>query len=401
MTNMRVMVIGLLAIFAGTPAWSGSMVNVTCEGEVVGAQVFVNDKLVGECLSEIYAPVPAGQVQLRIRKMTDSEHERLFYKELQVIDGVPQIVDEIVLSPPQLTAEAIRNREVAEAAKQLQAAEAGDIAAMKKIADYFAKGYGVELDPDKAQEWRVKADATEAGNQLRAAEDGDLQAMKKIADYYTTGFGVEQDMTKAQDWRNKIAAAEKLEWERKEAQRLQQEVEKTKQIERKANSGDPEAMKELASRYSQGLGAPKDYLQAQIWREKANEVYAQKERQAKLEKQRSEVTARLTEAQVKLNEVKFINALEGADRQMRRNRNNPIAQTVIFAVSSPIATVMDVIATPTHGTDYSQKKRVLDDAKKELERISSWGNPNSMIARAANNTVQISMDSSLLAKIDH
>src|SRR5689334_7342514 len=107
-----ILVSGLLVLIASFPAYGDGIVRVQCEEENIGAEIYINGKFVGEC--PVDAPVIEGTVQLRARKIVNNDYERLFTKQLRVVDGVAQRV-EIILSAPQMTSEAKHRKEVAEA----------------------------------------------------------------------------------------------------------------------------------------------------------------------------------------------------------------------------------------------------------------------------------------------
>jgi len=193
----------VLVLLASLPVYGDSFVRVQCEDEDAGAEVFLNDKFVGEC--PVDAPVKEGTVQLRARKIVDDDHEKVFEKKLRVVEGVSQRV-ELVMSAPQLTAKARQRKAAAEAAAQLKAAQAGDIDAMKQLAERYDAGAGVKKDPAQAAIWRDMAESAAAQEELRAANAGDIEAMKNIAGRYDTGLGVVKDHSQAQAWRAKADA---------------------------------------------------------------------------------------------------------------------------------------------------------------------------------------------------
>lgn len=247
-------IIGLAAIVFATAANAETWLRIKCEDEDAGAVVFVNDKEVGPC--PVDAPTPAGKVVIRARLPVGSEQEKLFFTEINVIEGIPKRID-IVMSPPQLSAEAVRKRQAAEAQRDLLAAEAGDIRAMDRVAKHYTTGYGVEKDAAKAQEWRDKAEVIATKSFQRLADSGNTEAMKAMAERYEHGFGAPRDPAKAQEWRDK------------------REVAITQSWLRAADNGKPEAMAILASRYEQGLGVPRDPVMAQEWRDKAEAATTQ------------------------------------------------------------------------------------------------------------------------------
>lgn len=93
------------------------------------------------------------------------------------------------------------------------AAYAGNVGAMRKLAQYYETG---ECDFPKNEEeaayWKERAEVSEsAETQLNAllqqARNGKASAMKKLGDLYMTGDGVEKDKNEAVEWYRKSAEA--------------------------------------------------------------------------------------------------------------------------------------------------------------------------------------------------
>lgn len=210
-------VLGLAALVAPFAAYSDSLIRVKCDDDA-GASVYINGKFVGEC--PVDAPAPAGTVNLRVRS-ENGDYEKIFEKQLRVIDGVPQRV-EVTLSAPQLTAKAKFRMQAAEANNLLQEAEAGKVEAMRKVAELYDAGIGVDRSPSKAKIWREKAEAASVEAELRAANSGDFGAMEDIAARYETGRGLKKDTSQAKKWRDKAGAA-KREYQAKNAARIKKE----------------------------------------------------------------------------------------------------------------------------------------------------------------------------------
>ena len=139
---------GLLVLLSSFLANAESIVRIKCDDQNADAEIYINGKFMGNCPLDV--PAADGMVNLRARKLVNNgDYEQLFEKELRVVDGVAQRV-EVNLSEPQLTSEAKRRRDVAEASAKLQAAEAGDIDAMERVAEYFESGIGVSKNTAKA-----------------------------------------------------------------------------------------------------------------------------------------------------------------------------------------------------------------------------------------------------------
>jgi len=220
----------LLVLIASFPAYADSLVRVQCEEEDTGTEVYLNGKFVGEC--PVDAPVNEGTVLLRARKAVNGDYEKIFEKKLRVVEGVSQRV-ELVMSAPQLTADAKFRKEAAEAGVQLRTAEAGDIDAMKKMARRYDAGIGVKKDRAQAESWRDKAEATAAQRELNAARSGAIDAMLNMAARYSTGLGVVKDPSQAEAWREKAADAQREKIERDNASlAVQKAQEKQAKIDR-------------------------------------------------------------------------------------------------------------------------------------------------------------------------
>lgn len=203
---------GLITLSASFSALADVALRIKCEGAAVGAQVYINEKMVGDCPLDAF--VAPGSVRLLARK-TAGDYEQLFEKKLTVIEGVPQRI-EITLSALQLTPEGGLKQKITEANTQLHAAEAGDVDAMKKMVVFYSTGTGVKKDAAKARLWHDKiAVAMEKQKVLDAyaentkAMAGDINAMESMAKRCDTGTGVDKDPAQAQIWRDKIDIAKR------------------------------------------------------------------------------------------------------------------------------------------------------------------------------------------------
>lgn len=211
----------LLVLIASIPAYADGIVRFQCEEEDNGTEIYIDGKFAGECPADV--PVNAGTVQLRARKAVKDGYERIFTKQIRVVDGVAQRV-EIVLSAPQMTSETRLKKETAESGTLLAAAEAGDVEAMKKVAQRYETGVGVKKDSAKAQLWHNRAEAATAQEQLRAANFGDIEAMLGIAARYDAGQGVSKDHSMAQAWRERAETKSREKESREEAAKRAKEL---------------------------------------------------------------------------------------------------------------------------------------------------------------------------------
>lgn len=191
-----------MTLFYGFDAHAaGSLLRVACDGDDVGAEVFLNGKFKGECPVDIQ--VSEGTFTVRVAKKVDAQREQSFVQDVRIGDGTVKKVA-VVLSAPRLNAVAQKREddrlrmERAEAAKQEEArqellakerrqdeallaqqqrdAANGDSAAMVALGDRYAKGKGVNKNEEEANAWYRQA-AT-AGNEI---------AIFKLSDLHKTG----------------------------------------------------------------------------------------------------------------------------------------------------------------------------------------------------------------------
>jgi hypothetical protein len=110
-----------------------------------------------------------------------------------------------------------------------QAAEAGHVEAMEKLAYALHHGQGVPQDFGEAMRWY-----------RRAADLGNAEAMGEVGFLYHNGLGVPMDFDVAMRWYRKAADA-----------------------------GDPSSMNNIGFLYYRGVGVPQDFGAAMVWFEKA------------------------------------------------------------------------------------------------------------------------------------
>lgn len=197
---------------------------------------------------------------------------------------------------------------------------------------------------EKEREDMARAEAAnEAARQLRAAEAGDMRAMFTISEYYEAGKGVKKDLAKARYWRSKGEEAY------------------SQDLLHAANGGNADAMEKIAARYDAGLGVKKNATQARSWRERAAET-----------RQKMQAEKRERERKFEISQVDY---LENIGKQYRFGRKGPIEFTSSW-VGLPFATLTDIINGPTKTTAVQKLK------SEATLRPSTWGSPDSMIARA-------------------
>ena len=143
--------------------------------------------------------------------------------------------------------------------------------AQYKVAEYYTKGYGCEVDEELAVEWYEKA-----------ANQGNAWAQESLGDCYYNGEGVEKDYKQAVEWYEKAANQRNASAQNKLACRYYagEGVEKdykqaVEWFEKAVNQGNAWAQNNLGNCYYHGNGVEKDYKQAVGWYEKsANQGYA-------------------------------------------------------------------------------------------------------------------------------
>ena len=369
---------GLLVV---SPVLAGDgMIILKCFDNDEGASVFVNDLEVGTCPGMV--PIPAGDHDLSVRKSDGAEHERVFNKKFRIFADALLPV-EVTLSAPQLTAQARKKREIAEAQKQLRAAEGGNVDAMNAVARYYADGTGVERDPALAQQWRDRATATTKAQReqaeadrtrslQRTAQSGDIGAMRQLADRLDQGLGTPRDPQAASDWRNKA------------------EIAVTENLRAQAERGDIDAMGKVADRYEAGQGASRDTDKARQWRDKRTATIKERERQAETARKRREIEAVVAQKKNELDQIDMFEgtkavateAFDGKSRDGSRNDNLSSRSTLTTIL--PVGFVEELVLTvPFRASSYFSKKSELDSAEQELGRLSRLGNPNALLARVA------------------
>lgn len=219
-----------------------SVIRVGCIGEAEGARIFIDGKAVAACPTVLF--VEAGISQIRAVKPVGEDRERIYETTVEVPEnGVERV--HVELSAPRLTAEATRRRaqeklaaEMEAARSTLAAARQGDIEAMERMAQLYRSGTGVEKNAEKAGFWRQKAREEKA---IAAAETdrdranaGQVEAMRDLADRYQNGNGVEKSDELAAEWRSK---AEKVEADRALSQAEAGNVEAMQEMAKRYSQG--------------------------------------------------------------------------------------------------------------------------------------------------------------------
>ncbi|WP_064604730.1 tetratricopeptide repeat protein [Photobacterium sp. J15] len=340
-----------LLIVSGTANAGYSIVRVKCDKNDTETRIFINNEYKGTC-PKLDIPVKAGKSALRAQKKVDDEHEQIFVKQLNVVQGVPQRID-VVLGAVELTASAKKARQRA-AEKQLRqaaqadliAARSGDVDAMAQMVQRYTVGEGIAKNLNKARYWQQKRESVLAEMDLAAAKAGNITAMTKLVKRYEEGKGVAQSDEQAQLWRKNIESAN-----------AQAEL-------TSAKAGNVKAMESVSKRYKTGKGFEQSTEQAQYWQEKIDEVKQQKVAQAKRKEIRKEIDG-----------ISYTRFLEGG-MEIISEEENPFAITLGGPLVSASSTLLDVISTPINMT------RQVYLSEQLAAHASAWAKPDSMMAKA-------------------
>lgn len=340
------------------------LVRITCDDADAGAEVTIDGKVFGKCSSDSFtAFVTEGEHQLRVRKSKNFDEEQVFESKIVVDERVPVRLS-VSLSAPRLTTDALRRRNIAEANAQIKGAENGDVISMRKLADYYDAGMGVEKNASKAKEWRAKAleqerlkvegqYKAEFQEQLALANSGNVGAMKKVAEYYGAGRGVGKNSVKSVAW---LDAATQATFDASL---------------HRAEAGDIAAMKVVAGWYGNSTWKGADASKEKYWNEKIDVTNNERLAQEKALK-----------IQAKLKDLRFFNVTSVMLNPNTRMNDGRLAKEAPFFMSgvytsAPIWTVVDLMSLPFLAT---KRQMIKNEA---AMRPSAWAKPDSMMARAS------------------
>lgn len=264
---------------------------------------------------------------------------------------------------------------------------------------------GKRVDVELSQP-RLTANAKreKANRALNAARAGDIEAMRQVAAFFRDGTGVSQSLEKAQYWDNKAVKTERAEQAQATLQR--------------AEAGNIDAMRKLASLYDQGRGLEKNSSKAAQWRQKADESEAEQalamaesgdvdamETMASLyahgkgveqDSEKSNAWARKAEqtTQARLDEKKASERRERAQEKLdnidyfenskntmtRADLGDNTAQAITVVSTTPLllvpALLTDALFAPTKTIKKMRLRKAL------AARPAAFANPDSMIAKA-------------------
>lgn len=203
----------LLLVSSQSQAYS--VLRIYCEEHSAGADIYINNSHKGQCQAEspLDIFVEAKDIIVRAVQQVDQDHERVFEESFPLVEGAAKRV-RVTLSSPRLTDEAAQRKKLEQLSKEkaafeqaLAKAEQGDINAMKELAGYFSEGKGTARNNAQASYWIKQSEDTQeaqnAQNALARAQAGDIAAMRDLANRYQLGKGVEVNANQAEAWRIK------------------------------------------------------------------------------------------------------------------------------------------------------------------------------------------------------
>lgn len=348
-----------------TSAQAESALRVTCEEADEGSKIYINGKYKGDCSSALF--LPAGNVKLRVVMPVDDEYEKVYEKEFYLADNSAKKI-EVSLSGPQLSVAAIKERkrkkeqlEKETASAALIKAKKGDVKSMKAVAQYYEQGTGLPQNSKKAEFWSKKATLTEqravAINTLKKAKAGDVYAMESMSRFYTNGEGVKQDKNKAKKWEHRA--------------KLLTEKNNAESALRAAKSGDIASMRKISSYYADGTGIKKNLAESQSWSQKAQIATDKQNKKAQKANSRRK-------AERELEEISFFGNTKSMMDKMNSMSRKPGSSMsgFTYVTLSWGGLTADIISSPYITVKMSVLKM------KIASRPSTFGNPNSMIAKA-------------------
>lgn len=166
---------------------------------------------------------------LALKKDTDR-----FIKNYGATDGTIDMARDVYRIAQE--ADARLQREKALIASETQSAEAGDLTAMRVLADRYRNGVGTPRDSAREKLWLGRLSGEQLKLDVAAANAGDITAMERMAQRFASGDGVKRDAKQAADLRNRIATlqaqrAEEQARRQAEQQRLAREAEARQKID--------------------------------------------------------------------------------------------------------------------------------------------------------------------------
>jgi uncharacterized protein len=175
-----------------------------------------------------------------------------------------------------------------------RAADQGDAPAQAALGWMYEEGQGVTQDYAQAAIWYRKA-----------ADQGNAEAQGNLGAMYYSGHGVPQDSAKAAEWyrraadQGNIAAQYNLSVAYFNGWGVTRDyAQAVKWFQKAADQDYTDAQTALGMMYAQGAGIPQDYVQAYMWFNLAALRAASGDRRDMAAKNRDEVAAKMTPAQI-------------------------------------------------------------------------------------------------------
>lgn len=201
----------LLLFIHSTDSYALGIVRIKCADIDIGAKIYFNNAYKGECPADII--LDAGSYALLLTRVS-GDYEHYIEKNITIVDNVPQRLN-LALSESRLTAKAKKRVEEEEKQQreadflaQKNAANQGDLQAMRTLADYYQRGYGVKRSEKEAKLWLDKAEKAAEEEYfeslLKQVQVGDVKAMEQLVKIYSTGEGGPLDKEQAEYWQQQL-----------------------------------------------------------------------------------------------------------------------------------------------------------------------------------------------------
>lgn len=201
----------LLLFIHSTDSYALGIVRIKCADIDIGAKIYFNNAYKGECPADII--LDAGSYALLLTRV-GGDYEHYIEKNITIVDNVPQRLN-LALTESRLTAKAKKRKEDEEKKQreneflaQKNAANQGDLQAMRTLADYYQRGYGVKHSEKEAKLWLDKAEKAAEEEYfeslLKQVQVGDVKAMEQLVKIYSTGEGGPLDKEQAEYWQQQL-----------------------------------------------------------------------------------------------------------------------------------------------------------------------------------------------------
>src|SRR5690554_4860397 len=208
-STMRKLYFALIIMFclSSTASYALGVIRIKCVDADNGAKIYLNNVYKGECPADII--VDAGNYALFLTRSV-GDYEHYLEQKITVVDNVPQRLN-LALSESRLTAKAKKRLEDAEKQQkeadflaQKNAANQGNLQAMRTLADYYEQGHGVKRSEKEAKLWRDKANKLNLESLIAQGKAGNVNAMQQLITMYETGNGSPVNKEEAAYWQQKL-----------------------------------------------------------------------------------------------------------------------------------------------------------------------------------------------------